>query len=79
MTPLDRQLKRELGLTPAGARALAKADALAAFATAKAEIDIMIERLKAMSEEHFGYKPDEINWGHVGTLDHYAELLKRIV
>ena len=55
------------------------ADARAAFATRKAEIDILIERLKAMSDEHFGYAPDEINWGHVGTLDHYAELLKRIV
>ena len=22
--------------------------------------------------------PDVIHWGHVGTLEHYAELLKRI-
>ena len=48
------------------------------FIARKAEIDTMLERLKALSDEHFGYSPDDINWGHVGTLAHYAELLKRI-
>ena len=52
--------------------------ALDAFIARKAEIDTMLERLKALSDEHFGYSPDDINWGHVGTLAHYAELLKRI-
>jgi hypothetical protein len=52
--------------------------ALDAFITRKAEIDTMLARLAALSEEHFGYAPDEINWGHVGTLADYAELLKRI-
>ena len=52
--------------------------ALDAFIANKAEIDTMLERLKALSDEHFGYSPDDINWGHVGTLTHYAELLKRI-
>jgi len=48
------------------------------FITRKAEIDTMLDRLKALSDEHFNWSPDEINWGHVGTLTHYAELLKRI-
>jgi len=52
--------------------------ALDAFVARKAEIDAMLARLAALSEEHFGYAPDEINWGHVGTLASYAELLKRI-
>lgn len=52
--------------------------ALDAFITRKAEIDAMLARLAALSDEHFGYAPDEINWGHVGTLAHYAELLKHI-
>ena len=52
--------------------------ALEAFVGRKAEIDTMLDRLKSLSDEHFGYSPDEINWGHVGTLAHYAELLKRI-
>ncbi len=33
---------------------------------------------RALSDEHFGDAPDEVTWGHVGTLEHYAELLKRI-
>ena len=37
-----------------------------------------INRIKALSDDHFGVGPDEINWGHVATLAHYAELLKRI-
>jgi hypothetical protein len=53
-------------------------DALAAFVQRKAEIDAMLTRLQALSDEHFGYSPDEVNWGHVGSLEHYAELLKRI-
>ena len=52
--------------------------ALEAFIANKAEIDTMLERLKALSDEHFGVSPDDINWGHVGTLAHYAELLRQI-
>ena len=52
--------------------------ALDAFISRKAEIDAGLERLKTLSDDHFGYTPDDINWGHVGTLAHYAELLKRI-
>jgi hypothetical protein len=53
-------------------------DALAAFVSKKAEIDTMLIRLQALSEDHFGYAPDDVTWGHVGTLEHYAELLRRI-
>jgi hypothetical protein len=55
-----------------------KQTALDAFITRKAEIDTMLERIKALSEEHFGVSPEDINWGDVGTLAHYAELLRRI-
>ncbi len=55
-----------------------KQTALNVFIARKADIDTMLERLKALSDDHFGYSPDDINWGHVGTLAHYAELLKRI-
>jgi hypothetical protein len=53
-------------------------DALAAFVQRKAEIDAMLGRIQTRSNEHFGVAPDEITWGHVGTLEYYAELLKRI-
>ncbi len=58
--------------------ARSKEDALAAFVSKKAEIDAMLTRLQALSEDHFGYAPDDVTWSHVGTLEHYAELLKRI-
>ena len=49
-----------------------------AFLAKKAEIDTMLDRLKALSDEHFNWSPGEITWGHVGTLAHYAEMLQRI-
>ena len=52
--------------------------AVAAFVAAKTEIDAQLERLKALSDEHFNAQPDEIHWGHVGDLQRYAELLRRI-
>jgi hypothetical protein len=54
------------------------AAALDAFVARKAEIDAMLDRLKALSDDHFNAAPEDINWGHVGTLAHYADLLKRI-
>ena len=58
--------------------AKSKEEALAAFVSKKAEIDAMLTRLQALSDDHFGHSPDEVTWAHVGTLEHYAELLKRI-
>ena len=60
-------------------RATASNDkALEAFITAKFQIDAMLERLKTLSDDHFEAHPDEINWGDVGTLNHYAGLLRQI-
>lgn len=56
----------------------AKPSALDAFVARKAEIDAMLARLQGLSEEHFGVGPDEVHWGHVGSLASYADLLKRI-
>jgi hypothetical protein len=53
-------------------------DALAAFVSKKAEIDAVLARLQALSDDHFGYSPDEITWSHAEGLAHYAGLLKRI-
>ena len=59
-------------------RAQDNTKALDAFIAAKTEIDAMLERLAALSADHFETHPDEINWGHVGTLKHYAGLLRQI-
>jgi hypothetical protein len=55
-----------------------KEQALAAFVSKKAEIDAMLTRLQALSDNHFGYSPDEITWSHAEGLAHYAEMLKRV-
>jgi hypothetical protein len=34
--------------------------------------------LQALSDDHFNCAPDEAGWAMVGTLEHYASLLKRI-
>jgi hypothetical protein len=52
--------------------------ALNAFIGKKAEIDEMLARLQALSDDHFNAHPDEVNWADVGTLEHYTSLLKRI-
>jgi len=52
--------------------------ALDAFIAAKTEIDATLARLVEHSADHFGYSPEDVNWGHVGTLDHYRARLREI-
>lgn len=52
--------------------------ALDAFIAAKTEIDAILARLMAHSADHFGYSPGEVNWGHVGTLEHNRARLREI-
>ena len=52
--------------------------ALNAFLAAKHEIDGMLARLKTLSDDHFETNPDAIHWADVGTLNHYASLLRQI-
>ena len=59
-------------------RATDNTKALDAFIAAKFEIDTMLARLATLSADHFETSPDEINWGHVGTLNHYRDKLREI-
>ena len=59
-------------------RASDNSKALDAFIAAKFEIDTMLARLAALSADHFEASPDEIHWGHVGTLNHYRAKLREI-
>src|SRR5260370_24685383 len=53
--------------------------ALDAFLEKRNEFDKLIARLAALSEDHFfGAEPEEINWGHVGTLTEWTALLRRV-
>jgi hypothetical protein len=49
-----------------------------AFIAAKHEIDAMLNRLAALSDDHFNTHPDRINWGDVGTIQHYRDRLREI-
>ena len=66
------------GATPMTRRATDDSKALDAFLATKFEIDAMLKRLAALSADHFETSPDEINWGHVGTLNHYRAKLREI-
>lgn len=59
-------------------RARDNSKARAAFVATKADIDAMLERLQSLSDEHFDTGPEGINWGDVGTLQHYASQLHQI-
>jgi len=52
--------------------------ALAAFIAAKAEIDTMLARLQALSDDQFGADPEAINWADVVTIQNRATLLREI-
>jgi hypothetical protein len=53
--------------------AKSKEEALAAFISKKAEIDAMLTRLQALSDDHFNYRPDDVDWGHVDTSKNLAD------
>jgi hypothetical protein len=57
---------------------LSAVDTLAAFVSKKVEIDAMLARVRALSDDHFNYSPDDITWDHVATVGYYAEMLKRV-
>jgi cation transporter-like permease len=53
-------------------------DPIAAFMAAKAEIDVQLARLIATSEDHFGMAPDDVQWGHVTTLQDTLAALRAL-
>jgi hypothetical protein len=55
-----------------------KPDPLDNFLSRKAEIDEALQRLQTLSDDHFEANPDNIHWGHVGTVAQIAEKLKEI-
>ena len=70
--------RRNKGETGSATGSRNRSNALNAFIGKKAEIDERLARLQALSDDHFNCHPDEVGWAMVGTLDHYASLLKRI-
>ena len=52
--------------------------ALDAFIVQKAKFEAAVLRLHKHARIDFDTRDGEINWGHVGDLEHYNQLLKQI-
>ena len=50
--------------------------ALSAYVQAMGQIEKYLSELQALANDHLGNDPENINWGHVGSAIHLAELLK---
>ena len=50
--------------------------ALDAFLATKREIDDLLARLQAQSDDHFGTDPDAVNWGDVGSIRYTRDRLR---
>ena len=59
-------------------RATDNTKALDAFIGKKAEIDAMLARLQALSDDHFNVDPEAVNWGSVGSISSVASDLRKI-
>lgn len=56
-----------------------KPTALDSFMAKHHELGQMIKELTERQENFYDANPDTLNWGHVGDLDHYIMLMKRIL
>ena len=52
--------------------------ALSKFMEQMGEINERLSELQVFADEHMGYSPDEINWGHVGTAGSILETLTEL-
>lgn len=52
-----------------------KPAALDAYLACAAAIHSKLTRLQQLADDHFGYHPDTINWGHVGDLGRVDQAL----
>ena len=59
-------------------RATDNTKALDAFVASKFEIDAILARLQALSDDHFNIDPEAVNWGSVGSIGSVASDLRKI-
>ena len=52
--------------------------AIAAFVARIEEARQLLAAISASLDDHLGYSPDGINWGHVGSLRHVIAMLKEV-
>jgi len=53
--------------------------ALDKFVSTVGEIDDLLSTIKSATDDHFGFNPDAINWGHVGNVVEIRRRLAEIV
>lgn len=54
------------------------ATALDSFITIIAEMNDRLDELKAFAENHMNVDPDSVNWGHVGSAQHFLDALTEL-
>ena len=59
-------------------KAASKETALGRFMEQIAEMNERLAELQEFADEHLGYSPDDINWGHVGTAGFFLERLTEL-
>jgi len=52
--------------------------ALTAFMQTFAEMQETLAALTAHADDHFGWNPDDINWGHVGSANYAREKFNEV-
>ena len=52
-----------------------KPTATDAYLARAAAIRTKLDRLRQLADDHFGYDPEAIHWGHVGDLGHVDQAL----
>ena len=57
---------------------VANEKALKEFIGIIGEFSERLAELKAFTDDHMGYEPDSINWGHVGTAGYFLEQLTEL-
>lgn len=55
-----------------------KTTALDSFIATISEMTDRLDELKEFAENHMDYDPDSINWGHVGTAQHFLAALTEL-
>lgn len=60
------------------ALAASQEQALGRFMEQIGEINERLAELQAFADEHMGFNPDDINWGHVGTAGFFIERLTEL-
>ena len=52
--------------------------ALGRFIEQIGEINARLAELQTFANDHLGYDPDSVNWGHVGTAGYFLEKLTEL-